>query len=119
MILEISGSKNTFRELKVKVGDEFIDEIVKYIHCRLQVSLRSALPQLIWRLDLFLPKDKDGPKHVIIFVTGGAWMIGLLRNPKERPCLSDQSLFWFIRNVNKHDLYYKQMLTCIPTLYSG
>ncbi|KAL7614282.1 probable isoprenylcysteine alpha-carbonyl methylesterase ICMEL2 [Lactuca sativa] len=28
------------------------------------------------RLDLFLPKDKDGPKPVIIFVTGGAWMIG-------------------------------------------
>ncbi|KAI3722527.1 hypothetical protein L2E82_33566 [Cichorium intybus] len=28
------------------------------------------------RLDLLLPKDKDGLKPVVIFVTGGAWMIG-------------------------------------------
>ncbi|KAL4577363.1 hypothetical protein LXL04_013472 [Taraxacum kok-saghyz] len=28
------------------------------------------------RLDLFLPKDKDGLKPVVVFVTGGAWMIG-------------------------------------------
>ncbi|CAB4295525.1 unnamed protein product [Prunus armeniaca] len=28
------------------------------------------------RLDLYLPKNTDGPKPVIAFVTGGAWIIG-------------------------------------------
>ncbi|KAL9661024.1 hypothetical protein QQ045_025843 [Rhodiola kirilowii] len=28
------------------------------------------------RLDLYMPKDSDGPKPVIAFVTGGAWIIG-------------------------------------------
>lgn len=28
------------------------------------------------RLDLFLPKNNDGPKPVVAFVTGGAWVIG-------------------------------------------
>ncbi|KAG6405571.1 hypothetical protein SASPL_133162 [Salvia splendens] len=28
------------------------------------------------RLDLYLPKNGDGPKPVIAFVTGGAWIIG-------------------------------------------
>ncbi|KAK9934846.1 hypothetical protein M0R45_021975 [Rubus argutus] len=28
------------------------------------------------RLDLYLPKNSDGPKPVIAFVTGGAWIIG-------------------------------------------
>lgn len=28
------------------------------------------------RLDLYLPKDSNGPKPVIAFVTGGAWVIG-------------------------------------------
>lgn len=28
------------------------------------------------RLDLFLPKNSDGPKPVLAFVTGGAWIIG-------------------------------------------
>lgn len=28
------------------------------------------------RLDLYLPKDMDGPKPVIAFITGGAWIIG-------------------------------------------
>ncbi|KAI3799067.1 hypothetical protein L1987_34357 [Smallanthus sonchifolius] len=28
------------------------------------------------RLDLFLPKNIDSPKPVVIFVTGGAWIIG-------------------------------------------
>ncbi|KAL9266360.1 putative isoprenylcysteine alpha-carbonyl methylesterase ICMEL2 [Drosera capensis] len=28
------------------------------------------------RLDLYLPKDSDGQKPVLIFVTGGAWIIG-------------------------------------------
>lgn len=28
------------------------------------------------RLDLYLPKDSDGPKPVVAFVTGGAWIIG-------------------------------------------
>lgn len=28
------------------------------------------------RLDLYLPKNNDGPKPVIAFVTGGAWIIG-------------------------------------------
>ncbi|XP_011008823.1 PREDICTED: probable isoprenylcysteine alpha-carbonyl methylesterase ICMEL1 isoform X2 [Populus euphratica] len=28
------------------------------------------------RLDLYLPKNKDGPKPVVAFVTGGAWIIG-------------------------------------------
>ncbi|KAF6160868.1 hypothetical protein GIB67_041922 [Kingdonia uniflora] len=28
------------------------------------------------RLDLYLPKSSDGPKAVVAFVTGGAWVIG-------------------------------------------
>ncbi|KAK9118851.1 hypothetical protein Scep_016944 [Stephania cephalantha] len=28
------------------------------------------------RLDLYLPKNDDGPKPVVAFVTGGAWIIG-------------------------------------------
>ncbi|KAF9674158.1 hypothetical protein SADUNF_Sadunf10G0098500 [Salix dunnii] len=28
------------------------------------------------RLDLYLPKNADGPKPVVAFVTGGAWIIG-------------------------------------------
>ncbi|KAF7135210.1 hypothetical protein RHSIM_Rhsim08G0132200 [Rhododendron simsii] len=28
------------------------------------------------RLDLYLPKESDGPKPVVAFVTGGAWIIG-------------------------------------------
>lgn len=28
------------------------------------------------RLDLYLPKDDDGLKPVVVFVTGGAWIIG-------------------------------------------
>ncbi|XP_059308705.1 probable isoprenylcysteine alpha-carbonyl methylesterase ICMEL1 [Lycium ferocissimum] len=28
------------------------------------------------RLDLYLPKNKNGPKPVVAFVTGGAWIIG-------------------------------------------
>lgn len=28
------------------------------------------------RLDLYLPKNNDGPKPVVAFVTGGAWIIG-------------------------------------------
>ncbi|XP_058768240.1 probable isoprenylcysteine alpha-carbonyl methylesterase ICMEL1 [Vicia villosa] len=28
------------------------------------------------RLDLFLPKNSDGPKPVVAFITGGAWIIG-------------------------------------------
>uniref|UniRef100_A0A1J3F1X4 protein-S-isoprenylcysteine alpha-carbonyl methylesterase n=1 Tax=Noccaea caerulescens TaxID=107243 RepID=A0A1J3F1X4_NOCCA len=28
------------------------------------------------RLDLYLPKDNDGLKPVVVFVTGGAWIIG-------------------------------------------
>ena len=29
------------------------------------------------RLDLYLPADIDKPKPVLIFVTGGAWIIGV------------------------------------------
>ncbi|KAJ9708068.1 hypothetical protein PVL29_000229 [Vitis rotundifolia] len=28
------------------------------------------------RLDLYLPKNSDGPKPVVAFITGGAWIIG-------------------------------------------
>lgn len=28
------------------------------------------------RLDLYLPKNLNGPKPVVAFVTGGAWIIG-------------------------------------------
>ncbi|XP_045833276.1 probable isoprenylcysteine alpha-carbonyl methylesterase ICMEL1 [Trifolium pratense] len=28
------------------------------------------------RLDLFLPRNSDGPKPVVAFITGGAWIIG-------------------------------------------
>ncbi|KAL5706585.1 hypothetical protein ACHQM5_024732 [Ranunculus cassubicifolius] len=28
------------------------------------------------RLDLYLPKDSNGQKAVVAFVTGGAWIIG-------------------------------------------
>ncbi|KZV29349.1 hypothetical protein F511_18500 [Dorcoceras hygrometricum] len=28
------------------------------------------------RLDLYLPKNRDGPKPIVAFVTGGAWIIG-------------------------------------------
>jgi hypothetical protein len=29
-----------------------------------------------FRLDLYFPKNLDGPKPVVAFVTGGAWIIG-------------------------------------------
>lgn len=28
------------------------------------------------RLDLYLPSNNDGMKPVVVFVTGGAWIIG-------------------------------------------
>lgn len=28
------------------------------------------------RLDLYLPKNIEGPKPVVAFITGGAWIIG-------------------------------------------
>lgn len=31
------------------------------------------------RFDLYLPKNSDGPKPVLAFVTGGAWIIGWVR----------------------------------------
>lgn len=31
---------------------------------------------LFFRLDLYLPNNIDSPKPVVIFVTGGAWIIG-------------------------------------------
>ncbi|CAF1928195.1 unnamed protein product [Brassica oleracea var. botrytis] len=31
---------------------------------------------LWFRLDLYLPKNSNGPKPVVAFVTGGAWIIG-------------------------------------------
>lgn len=35
------------------------------------------MTKFVWcRLDLYLPKNSDGPKPVIAFVTGGAWIIG-------------------------------------------
>ncbi|XP_021910281.1 probable isoprenylcysteine alpha-carbonyl methylesterase ICMEL1 [Carica papaya] len=40
------------------------------------------------RLDLYLPKNKDGPKPVVAFVTGGAWIIGY----KAWGCLLGQQL---------------------------
>uniref|UniRef100_A0A7N2L8W8 protein-S-isoprenylcysteine alpha-carbonyl methylesterase n=1 Tax=Quercus lobata TaxID=97700 RepID=A0A7N2L8W8_QUELO len=40
------------------------------------------------RLDLYLPKNNDGPKPVIAFVTGGAWIIGY----KAWGCLLGQQL---------------------------
>ncbi|XP_062163555.1 isoprenylcysteine alpha-carbonyl methylesterase ICME-like [Alnus glutinosa] len=40
------------------------------------------------RLDLYLPKNSDGPKPVIAFVTGGAWIIGY----KAWGCLLGQQL---------------------------
>ncbi|XP_035539944.1 probable isoprenylcysteine alpha-carbonyl methylesterase ICMEL1 [Juglans regia] len=40
------------------------------------------------RLDLYLPKNSDGPKPVIAFVTGGAWIIGF----KAWGCLLGQQL---------------------------
>ncbi|KAK9741982.1 hypothetical protein RND81_03G141200 [Saponaria officinalis] len=30
------------------------------------------------RFDLYLPRNTDGRKPVVIFVTGGAWIIGIL-----------------------------------------
>ncbi|KAG6741943.1 hypothetical protein POTOM_055223 [Populus tomentosa] len=40
------------------------------------------------RLDLYLPKQLDGPKPVVAFVTGGAWIIGY----KAWGCLLGQQL---------------------------
>ncbi|KAL4638313.1 hypothetical protein ACB092_03G137900 [Castanea dentata] len=40
------------------------------------------------RLDLYLPKNNDGPKPVVAFVTGGAWIIGY----KAWGCLLGQQL---------------------------
>ena len=31
---------------------------------------------MLCRLDLYLPKNNDGPKPVVAFITGGAWIIG-------------------------------------------
>lgn len=30
----------------------------------------------VCRLDLYLPKNGNGPKPVVAFITGGAWIIG-------------------------------------------
>lgn len=40
------------------------------------------------RLDLYLPKNNDGPKPVVAFITGGAWIIGY----KAWGCLLGQQL---------------------------
>lgn len=32
--------------------------------------------KVLSRLDLYLPTNSDGLKPVVIFVTGGAWIIG-------------------------------------------
>ncbi|GAU40495.1 hypothetical protein TSUD_189760 [Trifolium subterraneum] len=34
------------------------------------------LTRLGLKLDLFLPRNSDGPKPVVAFITGGAWIIG-------------------------------------------
>lgn len=38
-----------------------------------------TLHSLMCRLDLHMPKNIDGPKPVVAFVTGGAWIIGLVK----------------------------------------
>ncbi|RZB60380.1 putative isoprenylcysteine alpha-carbonyl methylesterase ICMEL1 [Glycine soja] len=43
------------------------------------------------RLDLYLPKNSNGPKPVVAFVTGGAWIIGISQFAINRAC--------FLKNV--------------------
>ncbi|CAH1453929.1 unnamed protein product [Lactuca virosa] len=48
-----------------------------------------------------------------LHITNITWLAQrLLRNPKERPCLSNQSLFWFIRSV-KLNSFWQQPIGCI------
>jgi hypothetical protein len=43
------------------------------------ISFTFAIVSLLfYRLDLYLPANSDEPKPVVIFVTGGAWIIGLV-----------------------------------------
>lgn len=43
----------------------------------LYVFMDLYLVKVSWcRLDLYLPKNMNGPKPVVAFVTGGAWIIG-------------------------------------------
>lgn len=39
-------------------------------------SIKSILFFFFCRLDLYLPRNSDGAKPVVAFVTGGAWIIG-------------------------------------------
>ncbi|KAI4368979.1 hypothetical protein MLD38_017476 [Melastoma candidum] len=47
-----------------------------YSSWSLLFPLSSGPPRDSLRLDLYLPKNKDRPKSVVAFVTGGAWIIG-------------------------------------------
>lgn len=42
----------------------------------LRLLHRPTYPWLCSRLDLYLPRNSDGPKPVIAVITGGAWIIG-------------------------------------------
>lgn len=40
------------------------------------LALLALLKIIIYRLDMYIPSDRSKPNPVVVFVTGGAWIIG-------------------------------------------
>ncbi|CAL5372426.1 unnamed protein product [Camellia sinensis] len=68
----------TFARLSPRLMEDFQSLTVAYHYFFSSQVRRSVVygDQPRNRLDLFLPKNSDGPKPVLAFVTGGAWIIG-------------------------------------------
>ncbi|KAF7134812.1 hypothetical protein RHSIM_Rhsim08G0080000 [Rhododendron simsii] len=58
-----------FMEISLEIGKRS-ELLVIY-----SILISNRLPE-IYKFDLYLPKNSDGPKPVLAFVTGGAWIIG-------------------------------------------
>jgi acetyl esterase/lipase len=50
--------------------------LLLWILCWLATDVHIWLGGMVDRLDLYLPEKIDEPKPVVIFVPGGAWLIG-------------------------------------------
>lgn len=67
--------------------------------CHVHSQGCQDLPLQLWfhRLDLYLPENSDGPKPVVAFVTGGAWIIGWeIKLAFSSWYTIYYSLFWYI-----------------------
>ncbi|CAB4264928.1 unnamed protein product [Prunus armeniaca] len=86
-----SRNNSLGREVEHAAAETFLVTRLKFeaigdiLQGRLQMDYKISCPWLLFifthariysRLDLYLPKNTDGPKPVIAFVTGGAWIIG-------------------------------------------